>query len=349
MSPVIVVMASLLPAGIFILVIWLRYGREPSVINPLKYLHQPPSDDPPAVAATLLEPGTNRLPQGAFASTLFDLLRRGYFRGSPVFTVNESLHGLREREVLDLAIEPSHQSREDLRHFEQVVYDAVIDAMPGSGALLVTNLHRHIRSNSYAYRLRFREFVDALILETAARGWWRSQGYRPTTIAVLVAWGLVIAGVALVWGLARFVGPSQAIALIPIPAIAAANGFILLLFLIARRGWESRSADAAVDAVAWTAFRNFLRDFHGIQEASPASIEIWERYLCYGIAFGISHGVLKAAEANAPDGLVETSAIYLVAPHIGQGINGDPLSGLSSTFADVLGGNGDGDGGAAAD
>ena len=82
----------------------------------------------------------------------------------------------------------------------------------------------------------------------------------------------------------------------PLPALAAAQP----------RG--------AGEAERWEAFRRYLTDFPGSQEAPPASLELWERYLVYGIAFGIAERVLQAAHLQMPEELHEQSSIYWICP-----------------------------------
>ena len=50
------------------------------------------------------------------------------------------------------------------------------------------------------------------------------------------------------------------------------------------------------------------------QEAPPATLALWERYLVYGIAFGIAERVLQGAHIHMPEELHEASAIYWISP-----------------------------------
>ena len=67
------------------------------------------------------------------------------------------------------------------------------------------------------------------------------------------------------------------------------------------RGSGAAARRPAARGRAWQAFRRYLSDFPRLQEAPPASLELWERYLVYGIAFGIADRVLQGAQlAHAP-------------------------------------------------
>ena len=52
----------------------------------------------------------------------------------------------------------------------------------------------------------------------------------------------------------------------------------------------------------------------GLAEAPPVSLALWERFLVYGIAFGIADRVLQAAHLHMPEELAEQSSIFWISP-----------------------------------
>ena len=70
-----------------------------------------------------------------------------------------------------------------------------------------------------------------------------------------------------------------------------------------RRAWRRRTRAGQEEAERWEAFRRYLADFPRLQEAPPATLELWERYLVYGIAFGIAERVLQGAQLHMPEAL----------------------------------------------
>ena len=70
-----------------------------------------------------------------------------------------------------------------------------------------------------------------------------------------------------------------------------------------RRMWRRRSPPAQAEAERWDAFRRYLTDFPRLQEAPPATLALWERFLVYGIAFGIAERVLQGAQIHMPEAL----------------------------------------------
>ena len=62
------------------------------------------------------------------------------------------------------------------------------------------------------------------------------------------------------------------------------------------------------------AFRRYLTDFPRLKEAPPATLELWERFLVYGIAFGIAERVLQGAHLHMPEELHNQSTIFWITP-----------------------------------
>src|SRR5690606_4350242 len=66
----------------------------------------------------------------------------------------------------------------------------------------------------------------------------------------------------------------------------------------------------ALEAARWEAFRRYLTDFSRLEEAPVISLDLWDRYLVYAIAFGVAEEVLEQARLHAPPELEQTSSIY---------------------------------------
>ena len=94
---------------------------------------------------------------------------------------------------------------------------------------------------------------------------------------------------------------------------------------------------AEVEAERWDAFRRYLTDFPRLQEAPPVSLELWEQYLVYGIAFGIAERVLQGAQLHMPEALHEASSIYWISPSSDLGSGPSALAIGVSTMWVMLG------------
>src|SRR5206468_10250067 len=89
-----------------------------------------------------------------------------------------------------------------------------------------------------------------------------------------------------------------------------ANSVVLVAAALNTQLWRRRSRTGEAEAERWEAFRRYLTDFPRLQEAPPATLELWERYLVYGIAFGIAERVLQGAHLHMPDELHDQSTIH---------------------------------------
>ena len=102
--------------------------------------------------------------------------------------------------------------------------------------------------------------------------------------------------------------------------------------------WRRRSKAGQLEAQRWEAFRRYLADFPRLDIAPPATLALWERFLVYGIAFGIAERVLQGAQIHMPEELAEASSIYWISPHgdLGSGASALAIGDLSSGFGSAL-------------
>ncbi len=104
------------------------------------------------------------------------------------------------------------------------------------------------------------------------------------------------------------------------------------------RLWRRRRSETQQEAERWEAFRRYLTDFPRLDIAPPATLELWERLLVYGIALGIAERVLQGAQLRMPEELARASTIYWISPHsdLGSGASALAIGDLSSGFGSAL-------------
>ena len=85
-------------------------------------------------------------------------------------------------------------------------------------------------------------------------------------------------------------------------------------------------------------FAGTSTDFPRLDEAPPATLALWERFLVYGIAFGIADRVLQGAQIHMPEALHEASTIYWISPggDLGSGPSSISIGDLASGFGSAL-------------
>jgi uncharacterized membrane protein len=327
---------ALLPALAVIGAIFWIFGRERRTAYDREYEQEPPTDTAAALVPTLLKQGGT---PGSyeFTATLFDLIRRGVYKAEATTTERPIWAGLRSETVADLELSPG--TRDGLTPWEAAVAD-VVDGVLDGGSERLSRFRGQIEDERESMSTRFERFQSAVGGEVDRRKWFRSIG-----ALVLVAGILLFgaAGAALGW-LAldgwRSVYPRfWDVVLIAVAACLLVGAALLLAALLfARRLWRRRTKAGQTEAERWEAFRRYLTDFPRLHEAPPATLALWERYLVYGIAFGIAERVLQGAQLHMPEALHQASAIYWISPtgDLGSGATSLSIGDLAAGFGDAL-------------
>jgi uncharacterized membrane protein len=320
------------PALTLILLVGLVYGRERKTGYDREYEQAPPSDLEPALVPPLLRQGTAP-GSNEFTATLFDLIRRGRFKTTPVTTRRSIWAGLRHEDVADLQITPGDSTLE-LADFEEPVAE-VVDSVVGEQGERLSAFRDRIELDRTKNSERFRSFKENVAAAIGSRGWYLGSGLMALWLGV-GAFG--IAGALLLWiGIEGFrpVAPRWGdVVMIALGACAVANAVALVIAAKLVSLWRRRSQAGQAEAERWEAFRRYLTDFPRLEEAPPATLELWERFLVYGIAFGIAERVLQGAHLHMPEELHNRSTIYWITPtgDLGSGPSALAICDLSSCF-----------------
>ena len=334
-SALIVLALGALPALAIAMFVFWRFGRELETGYDREYEQEPPTDTQAALVPTLLRQG-GEAGSFEFTATLFDLIRRGHYSAQHVTTERSVWGGLRHESVADLEL--SAGKPVELTPWEKSVTSVVDHVLDGSGRRL-SEFRGEIEGERSTMAPRFEGFKAAVETEVGNRGWFRSMGIVPLIagIVVFAAIGGILAFVAIDgW---RTVYPRWSdVVLLALAVAAFVNAAVLLGASTRRKLWRRRSKDAAVEAERWDAFRRYLQDFPRLQEAPPATLELWERLLVYGIAFGIAERVLQAAHIAMPEAMAQASSVYWISGqgNLGSGASALSIGDLASGFGSAL-------------
>ena len=345
----IVLALATIPALLVIAAVFWFLGRERRTGYDREYEQEPPTDTEPALVPTLLRQG-GEAGSYEFTATLFDLIRRGVYKAEPTTTERPIWGGLRSETVSDLEL--SAGSAQDLTPWENDV-TAVVDAVLDGSSERLSRFRERIEDDRESMHPRFTSFKEAVGQEVARRSWFRSLGAIPLVVAAILfglAGGLLIFFASDGW---RPVYPRYTdVILVAVGACLIANAVLCVATLVlSRRIWRRRTKAAQIEAERWDAFRRYLSDFPRLEEAPPATLALWERYLVYGIAFGIAERVLQGAQLHMPEAIHQASSIYWISSSgdLGSGATslsiGDLASGFGSALSPPNSGSGGGGGG----
>ena len=279
-------------------------------------------------------PGSNE-----FTATLFDLIRRGRYKATPVTTERPVWGGLRHEDVADLEVtlgRPEGARRPPFEEPVAKVVDWVVDTEGERLSKFREEIERDRTANSkllHEVQGGRRPPRSRRAGGTSARAWsgWSSGSACSRSRRSSCSGSASTAGApprragatscSSRWAGARPSTPSRC---------CSARS--------ARPLWRRRSAAGEAEAERWEAFRRYLTDFPRLKEAPPATLELWERYLVYGIAFGIAERVLQGAHLHMPEALHDQSTIYWISPtgDLGSGPSALAIGDLSSGFGSAL-------------
>jgi uncharacterized membrane protein len=325
-----------LPAFLLAGFVFWRFGREARTGYDREYEQEPPTDTEPALVPILLRQGGH---PGSFefTATLFDLVRRGVYGSAPTTTERSVWGGLRTELVNDLELSPGDEKL-PLTPWERDVAD-VVDSVLDGGAERLSGFREEIENERQAMSSRFTAFKASVEGEAGNRRWFVSQGAIPLVVGLFAFAGLGALLSYLAINGWRSVYPRWSdVVLLALAICAFLNAAMLAGALTQRKLWRRRTREAEVEAERWEAFRRYLTDFPRLSEAPPTSLALWERFLVYGIAFGIADRVLQAAHLYMPEELAQASSVYWISPNgdLGSGATSMSIGDLSSGFGSAL-------------
>lgn len=316
--------------------VYFLHGRERGTGYDREYEQAPPSGHPPALVPPLLRQSP-WVGAHEFTATLFDLIRRGRYAARPVTTEVSTWGGLRRERVSDLELRHGHRALA-LAPFEEPVAEVVEDLL-GDGPRRLTEFRTLIASDRRRNSERFTRFRSLVASAIRQERWFVSTGLLWLGAAIA---GFLATGVALLaLGISGFrpMAPRwKDVVLLALGACAVVDAAVLGVAAANVRLWRRRSRRAQALAERWEAFRRYLTDFPRMEEAPPASLELWEAYLVYAIAFGVADRVLRAAQLHLPPELHEASSIYWISGtgDLGSGPSALAIGDLSAGFGSAL-------------
>jgi uncharacterized membrane protein len=334
---------AIVPAGVLGGIGYWRFGREHASATAPKYVHEPPDDLAPALVPSLL---AQRVVAGGdqMAATLFELVRRGRYKMTPVTREESSLLGLHHKEVDDVDLTRGDESIE-LNVVEKPVA-AIFDKLTEAGPAALSHVQKTVKdlptSDREWFHGRSEAFSSAVRNQARQRKFWSGHGmvmkWTAFVIFLLLGAGGLVLGIA---GLAEPPLVRQDLILTAIGAALALNA-VVVLFLPAPI-WRRRGPTLQASAEGWEGFRSYLNDFPRLADKPADTLPLWESYLVYGIAFGIAERVLEAARVDFP--AISSSSVYAPALYVSTFNTASFASGLGGAFGSPSSGSSGGGGG----
>ncbi|MEV4655652.1 hypothetical protein [Micromonospora sp. NPDC049301] len=257
-----------------------RLASRPSAVNPAPAAMDLPGAEPPAVVSLLVNRW--RYTVDAAESTLLDLAARHYL-------------DLRQADP-----DPRHttvhltgRATDDLNRYERQVFDRVAArAVDGMVPLTALGFSDANRSTAWSKRLR-----RAVVADAQRRGLSRRRFSRPVVILLTVLGAVVAAGVGVgSWHYVTRVGEDT------FGSVAAFLVTMAVLASLAGRDLGERDTPAGRAAAArWLGLRAWLAGHESFADLPPAAVTVWDRYLPYGAALGVTRVASQVIDLGMAD------------------------------------------------
>ena len=278
------VLAPIAAGGGWVLffVLWVRYGREHRVQHDVgEYLRDLPGD-PPAFIGMLREWGS--VTPSLLSATLVDLAQRGHLT---IEEIREDRWILPDKVDWRFTAAVPREGREGsaLLPFEATILARLFAAGPTTTQSEVTAWCRSHRTDAQRW---WEDVKKQLRDEFKARNY--IEGGKGLVFAAnsLTGFGVMVLGPAAAanGGLSGWFG-----------VLVFASGLlqIFLTPLLRRRTPAGRQR-----LEEWVAVERFLRDFSQLEDAPVGHVVLWERYLVYAVALGVTAAVASALAARIP-------------------------------------------------
>lgn len=258
--------------------LWMVRGREKKSREVLGEYWREPLDERPAIALTNMHRGA--VPLGAaFAGTVVDLAQRGYLQivGEP-----------RERVGPDTTVHHyqwlGKPAAPDVLRYEHQVLDFIFR---GQSEATSDGMHDWAKSNAAAAKGE----LDAISRDIKSE--YAKFGYevKGNGAELGVLWGCCFAvGIA---SFALKLYTNNGVAWIGV-------GVAVFMVLTGSRLLMNRSQKGVEAAAKAEGLKRYITDFSRLEDAPIGHLILWERYLVYAVAFGVSAELLNGLALRAP-------------------------------------------------
>jgi|CXWL01.1.fsa_nt_gi uncharacterized membrane protein len=274
--------------------LWLTGGRERKSTEVLGEYWREPLDDPPAIALATLTRGT--VDAGAtIAGTLVDLAQRGYL----------TIRGERQERIgRDRTV---HHYRwlgkplgADLLEYEKDLLEFVFR---GQTEVSSEELDDWAKANQKTAHGLLQQITGAVTVAFNERGY--ESGAKGRPLAVLILLGAIVGGGS--FALKLYTGNGVGWAGV---GVAAA---MLVLGIKALNNRTQAGVEAAAKAQG---LKKYLEDFSRLADAPVGHLILWERYLVYAVALGVSTQLIHGLASRLPALMADPNfGTWYVGPH----------------------------------
>lgn len=273
--------------------LWLTGGREKKSTEVLGDYWREPLDELPAVALANLNRGTIE-PNATIAGTIVDLAQRGYLR----------IVGTREERFgPDKTVHEYHwlgTPLEGLKTYERDVLELVFRGQTVSTSDELTAWAKRNQTQARSLLAKVKGGVTSE---------YKARNYEATADRTLIGLLFAVCGAVAVGSFVVRMYTKNGIAWVGV-------GFAVALFALGSHVLGNRTQAGAEAAAKAAGLKRFLKDFSQLEDAPVGHLILWERFLVFAVALGVSHELIQGLAARLPALMADPSfGVWYVGPH----------------------------------
>jgi len=303
---------------------WRKYGDDAPLpeINLAGTLHEPPSELPPVAVETLMNMGTTATGK-SITATLLDLMHKKTITLIP--PEGKTFWGTGKK---DFSLKLERGKVKNLNEPEEKLINFLFANMDIVSRNDIKNRGKVAPSTTRSFwedwkKLGKKILMFSGILDTHANMLKQKMGRDILVHAVLIMFGL-----SFVKNLREVVPVPGMIVAIAIGITATATVVMVFTAVFMEKLTEKGLRETA----SWKAFKKYLQDYQVTRNNPIDSVVLWEKYLVYGTALGISLKALSQLPVNFDANSMATSGLYVATTGGGASIGN-----FSDTFAVTFG------------
>ncbi len=288
-----------------------------------KYYRELPEDYGPALMNKVLYPTTEMASSNDMLATLLDLVRRKYVKIEPIVKPNKKKS---TDYLLKLVNEDMSALNESEKHFIQNLI--FVDTNKISIKELSKKNSRSMKAQTKAYKV-YREWTEIIEKMAHEKDLIKTEKVKNIKNECICVLCLLVLFAVVIYG---YVNNYDDI--IGIGMIGMFVGIYELIgIFMGLQELNVRTQKGVEHKAMWKAFKRFLQDFSKLDERDYKSIAIWEHYLVYATALGISKKVIKQLKIVFPTEFQENSSMLETHMTINLLSDTDACSSFSSSFS----------------
>jgi len=310
-----------LAALIIVIVLYVRFGREPKPRFQAPYLRDIPQPSlPPALVGFIWRMGS--VGREDATATLLDLINRGVIDIERVEWQEKHLLGGDSGKV-SYKLTLHEEKLDGLLPYEHHLVNFLFTEIAEGWSFVIADLKDLAKAKRTEFARGYKEFTDMVEEEGSRRGFLDAKADRMAFTGA--AFGFIAAVAA---GAAGIIGRFYW-ALVGVPV------GIVLIFVA--RSIKRRSAEAAELHAQYQALRRYMKDFGRMQEKPPDAVVLWQQFLVYAVVFDMADEVIKAMQVKVPEVLQDPAFRTMTFMMIAQpGMGPSAFSVMDQSFGQAV-------------